>query len=66
MDNMTNKGLYTLAEESRKVWNILVLTFREATYMIQEKNATGRCILPPTPVPSRLSSLASQAHLCVA
>ena len=34
VDNMTNKGLYTLAEESRELWNILVLTFREATYMI--------------------------------
>ena len=34
VDNMTNKGLYTLAEESRELWNILVLTFREATYVI--------------------------------
>ena len=34
VDNMTNKGLYTLAEESRELWDILVLTFREATYMI--------------------------------
>ena len=36
VDNMANKGLYTLAEESRERWNILVLTFREASFMIQE------------------------------